>query len=175
VSKLFVGGLAFQAEDQDLFDAFSRFGRVVEAKVILDRETGRSRGFGFVTFSRPEDAESAGQAMDGADLLGRSIRVSPAENKAPPPRRPSGPPSGRDVSRPPLRPRIEDQPPVETVKRGSDGSRRRLPPPEHAFVQGSGQEESSDGGFPETTDDLRDSRARDDGGRALPARPPQRR
>jgi RNA recognition motif-containing protein len=174
VSKLFVGGLAFQAEDQDLFDTFSRFGRVVEAKVILDRETGRSRGFGFVTFGRPEDAESAGQAMDGADLLGRSIRVSPAENKSGPPARPSPSPSqgrGGDAnpSRPPPRPRIEDRPPVETVKRGADGSRRRLPPPEHAFVQG-GDEPQDD----EPPADTRRA-SRDDGGRAPPARPPHRR
>ena len=172
MSKLFVGGLAFQAEDQDLFDAFSRFGKVVEAKVILDRETGRSRGFGFVTFSRPEDAEGAGQAMDGADLLGRSIRVSPAENKGPPPRRPSAPSDrGGDASpsRPPPRPRVEDRPPVETVKRGSDGSRRRLPPPEHAFVQG-GDEPQDD----EPPVDTRRA-VRDDGGRVPPTRPPHRR
>lgn len=79
--KLFVGGLSWNTTDEGLRGAFSRFGAVIEAKVVTDRETGRSRGFGFVTFQNPADGEAARQAMDGASLDTRAIRVSPAEDK----------------------------------------------------------------------------------------------
>ena len=79
--KLFVGGLSWNTTDDGLKEAFSRFGAVVEAKVVTDRETGRSRGFGFVTYQEATDGASAQQAMDGASLDGRSIRVNPAEDK----------------------------------------------------------------------------------------------
>lgn len=62
-------------------EAFSAFGPVAEAKVITDRETGRSRGFGFVTFDEAGDAETAMQAMDGATLDGRRIRVDVAQER----------------------------------------------------------------------------------------------
>lgn len=80
-SKLFVGGLSWDTNDQGLAEAFGKFGPVIEAKVISDRDTGRSRGFGFVTFDAPADAERAMAEMDGADLDGRTIRVNPAEDK----------------------------------------------------------------------------------------------
>jgi len=80
-SKLFVGGLSWDTNDQSLAAAFEGFGTVVEAKVIADRDTGRSRGFGFVTFSAPAEAETAIAEMDGKDLDGRSIRVNHAEDK----------------------------------------------------------------------------------------------
>jgi RNA recognition motif-containing protein len=79
--KLFVGGLSWDTTDDGLREAFSPFGTVIEAKVVTDRETGRSRGFGFVGFQDPAHGESAQQAMDGATLDGRSIRVNPAEDK----------------------------------------------------------------------------------------------
>lgn len=79
--KLFVGGLSWNTTDEGLRGAFAKFGAVIEAKVVTDRETGRSRGFGFVTFQNPADGESARQAMDGAPVDGRSIRVSVAEEK----------------------------------------------------------------------------------------------
>ncbi|KAF8402149.1 hypothetical protein HHK36_013101 [Tetracentron sinense] len=63
-SKLFVGGLSYGTDDQSLKDAFSSFGDVTEARVISDRETGRSRGFGFVSFTCDESASSA-LSMDG--------------------------------------------------------------------------------------------------------------
>ncbi|HRI07685.1 MAG TPA: hypothetical protein PKW35_07705, partial [Nannocystaceae bacterium] len=69
--KLFVGGLSWGTTDESLRDAFSRFGAVTEAKVVLDRETGRSRGFGFVGFDDASQAEAAQAAMDGASLDGR--------------------------------------------------------------------------------------------------------
>lgn len=79
--KLFVGGLSWNTTDESLREAFSRFGEVVESKVVTDRETGRSRGFGFVSFRDEASGVSAQQAMDGASLDGRSIRVNPAEDK----------------------------------------------------------------------------------------------
>ncbi len=80
-NKLFVGGLAWATSDDSLRAAFESFGDVAEAKVILDRDTGRSRGFGFVTFSDSEAAQSAIAAMDGAELDGRSIRVNEAQDR----------------------------------------------------------------------------------------------
>lgn len=80
-NKLFVGGLSWDTNDSSLDAAFSRFGTVREAKVITDRETGRSRGFGFITFEAPADAEAALDVMDGSELDGRSIRVNIAEDK----------------------------------------------------------------------------------------------
>ncbi|KAI6693972.1 hypothetical protein NL676_021682 [Syzygium grande] len=73
--KLFVGGLSYGTDDHSLKDAFSSFGEVVEARVITDRDSGRSRGFGFVNFSSDESASSALSAMDGQELHGRSIRA----------------------------------------------------------------------------------------------------
>ena len=79
--KLFVGGLSWNTTDDGLRAAFSPYGQVVEAKVVTDRETGRSRGFGFIGFQNPADGIAAQQAMDGASLDGRSIRVNAAEDK----------------------------------------------------------------------------------------------
>ncbi|XP_056166109.1 glycine-rich RNA-binding protein 2, mitochondrial-like [Syzygium oleosum] len=80
-SKLFIGGLSYGTDDHSLKDAFSSFGEVVEARVITDRDSGRSRGFGFVNFSSDESASSALSAMDGQELHGRSIRVSYATER----------------------------------------------------------------------------------------------
>ncbi|KAI4317360.1 hypothetical protein L6164_025233 [Bauhinia variegata] len=85
-SKLFVGGLSYGVDDQSLRDAFSNFGDVVEARVITDRDTGRSRGFGFVNFTSNESAGSALAAMDGQEINGRSVRVSYATDRASGPR-----------------------------------------------------------------------------------------
>ena len=79
--KLFVGGLSFNTSDDGLREAFERFGEVIEAKVINDRETGRSRGFGFVTFVDEQSARSAIADLDGKDLDGRTIKVNEAEEK----------------------------------------------------------------------------------------------
>jgi RNA recognition motif-containing protein len=79
--KLFVGGLSWDTNDAGLRDAFAAFGDVVEAKVILDRDTARSRGFGFVTLSDAGSAEKAMQEMDGSTLDGRQIRVNEAQEK----------------------------------------------------------------------------------------------
>lgn len=79
--KLFVGGLSYGTDNNTLKEAFSGFGEVVEATVITDRESGRSRGFGFVSFSSSESASSALSAMDGQALQGRNIRVSYAQER----------------------------------------------------------------------------------------------
>lgn len=79
--KLFVGGLSWDTNDASLEQAFSAFGEVTEAKVITDRETGRSRGFGFVTFTDAVSGDKAIQEMDSATLDGRAIRVNEAQDK----------------------------------------------------------------------------------------------
>ncbi len=79
--KLFVGGLSWDTTDASLQSAFENFGPVAEAKVITDRDTGRSRGFGFVTYTEGSDAEAAISSLDGSDLDGRTIRVNEAQNR----------------------------------------------------------------------------------------------
>jgi RNA recognition motif-containing protein len=79
--KLFVGGLAWATTDDGLRAAFENYGPVTDAKVITDRDTGRSRGFGFVTFQDPEDGKKAMAEMDGQQLDGRQVRVNEAQDK----------------------------------------------------------------------------------------------
>jgi len=79
-NKLFVGGLSWNTDNAGLESAFASFGEIQEAKVITDRETGRSRGFGFVTFANAEDAEKA-LTLDGTVLDGRNIKVSIAQER----------------------------------------------------------------------------------------------
>ncbi len=79
--KLFVGGVSWGTTDDGLREAFERFGEVTEAKIITDRETGRSRGFGFVTYVNDEDADNAVKEMDGASLDGREIKVNEARER----------------------------------------------------------------------------------------------
>jgi RNA recognition motif-containing protein len=81
--KLFVGGLSWNTTNDGLRQAFERFGQVAEAKVITDRETGRSRGFGFVTFANPAEADAARSNLNGATLDGRTIKVDEAADKGP--------------------------------------------------------------------------------------------
>jgi len=79
--KLFVGGLSWGTNDDTLREAFSRFGSISEARVIMDRETGRSRGFGFITFDDDNDAVNAMNEMNGKEIDGRSIKVNEAQEK----------------------------------------------------------------------------------------------
>ena len=81
-SKLFVGSLSWNTTDVSLKAAFEAHGPVREARVIMDRDTGRSRGFGFVTFENEADAKTAVSKMDGASLDGRNIRVNEAEERS---------------------------------------------------------------------------------------------
>ncbi len=82
VKKLFVGGLPWATTDDDLQAEFSKAGTVVSARVIMDRDTGRSKGFGFVEMATDEEAQAAINMMNGAELGGRRIVV----NEAQPPR-----------------------------------------------------------------------------------------
>ncbi|VAI88680.1 unnamed protein product [Triticum turgidum subsp. durum] len=77
--RCFVGSLSWNTTDVDLKDAFGKFGRVTETKVVLDKFSGRSRGFGFVTFDDKKAMEEAVEAMNGIDLDGRNITVERAQ------------------------------------------------------------------------------------------------
>lgn len=77
-NKLFVGNLSFNTTENDLQDAFAAHGTVTEANLMTDRATGRPRGFGFITMSSPEEAQKAIDALNGANLDGRSITVNEA-------------------------------------------------------------------------------------------------
>lgn len=77
-TKLYVGGLPYATTDDELKDAFSAHGTVESAKVITDRETGRSKGFGFVEFTNDDEANAAIEKMNNTDMGGRKILVSVA-------------------------------------------------------------------------------------------------
>jgi RNA recognition motif-containing protein len=79
--KLFVGSLSWDTNDDALHRAFSPHGEISEAVVVSDRDTGRSRGFGFVTFADDESADKAVAALNGTELDGRTIRVDVAQAK----------------------------------------------------------------------------------------------
>jgi RNA recognition motif-containing protein len=80
-TKLFVGNLSFNTTENDLHDAFAAHGTVVEANLMMDRMSGRPRGFGFVTMSTPEEAQKAIDALNGATLDGRNLTVNIARPK----------------------------------------------------------------------------------------------
>jgi RNA recognition motif-containing protein len=83
-SKLYVGNLSFDTSSQDLETMFAEAGTVQSASVVEDRETGRSRGFGFVEMSTNEEAQTAISSFDGKDVGGRNIKVNeakPRENR----------------------------------------------------------------------------------------------
>lgn len=79
--RLFVGGLSWGTDDAALRQAFAVHGEVTDAKVISDRDTGRSRGFGFVTFGTEEAAKAAMDAMQGTEIDGRTIRIDEARER----------------------------------------------------------------------------------------------
>lgn len=79
--KLFVGGLSWGTTEAELKACFAEYGTVTEAKIIYDRETQKSRGFGFVAFENEEDAEKAQGALHDTELNGRKIRVDQADTK----------------------------------------------------------------------------------------------
>ncbi|XP_052178615.1 glycine-rich RNA-binding protein 4, mitochondrial [Diospyros lotus] len=80
-NRLFVGGLSWSVDEKTLNDAFSSYGDVTQVRIMYDKDTGRSRGFGFVYFSKDEEAKSAKEAMDGKAFLGRPLRISFALEK----------------------------------------------------------------------------------------------
>ncbi len=81
-TKLFVGNLDFTVTGDELRDTFSKVGTVVDAVVISDKMTGRSRGFGFVEMSNEDEAKAAVEKLNGSDLKGRKINVNEARPKA---------------------------------------------------------------------------------------------
>jgi RNA recognition motif-containing protein len=89
-TKLFVGNLAFKVTESDLEQLFSQYGAVTEALVMLDRETGRSRGFGFVTMESAEAAKAATEALNGSQVEGRPLTVNEARPREERPRREGG-------------------------------------------------------------------------------------
>ncbi|KAF8009507.1 hypothetical protein BT93_J0493 [Corymbia citriodora subsp. variegata] len=80
--RCFVGGLAWATDDQSLERAFSQFGDILDSKIINDRETGRSRGFGFVTFGNEKAMRDAIEGMNGQNLDGRNITVNEAQSRS---------------------------------------------------------------------------------------------
>lgn len=81
-NRLFVGGLSWDTDDRGLQEAFERFGEVTDSKVITDRESGRSRGFGFVTFSDSSAAQTAIDEMNGQPIDGRTVTVNEAQERS---------------------------------------------------------------------------------------------
>lgn len=89
-NKLYVGNLAYSMRDEDLQQAFSEFGTVTSAKVMMDRDSGRSKGFGFVEMSNDNEAQAAINGLNGRPMSGRNLVVNEARPREP---RPAG--SGR--------------------------------------------------------------------------------
>lgn len=81
--NIFVGNLNFETRDDGLRQAFSAYGTVDTAQVVMDRETGRSRGFGFVEMPNADEARKAIAALNGSDLAGRPLTVNEAKPRAP--------------------------------------------------------------------------------------------
>ena len=117
--KIFVGGLAWATTDDGLRAAFEPFGPVVEAKVIVERETGRSRGFGFVTFEEESAAAEAMNTMNGQTLEGRTIRVNSADD------------SKKKPSERPQRSYNKPRSPEVVIQRRDDNS----PQPRHHYAE----------------------------------------
>ena len=80
--KLFVGNLAYAVTEDDLREVFSQAGTCEDVSLVLDRDTGQSRGFAFVTMATAEDASRAKKQLDGADLKGRRLRVDEANDQS---------------------------------------------------------------------------------------------
>ena len=85
-NKLFVGNISYEILQDQLEEIFSEHGSVVDAVILNDRDTGRSRGFGFVTMSNDEEAQAAISALDGAELAGRKLAVNVARPREERPR-----------------------------------------------------------------------------------------
>ncbi|HZI94481.1 MAG TPA: RNA-binding protein [Patescibacteria group bacterium] len=98
--KLFIGNLPFEVKDDDLKQLFAKAGTCVSAAVVMDRETGRPRGFGFVQMSNDDEARRAIAELNGAELGGRAISVSEARERSAGPRPPSSGPRPSGFSSP---------------------------------------------------------------------------
>ena len=87
VMNIYVGNLPYSINESELAELFEGFGSVARANVIIDRETGRSKGFGFVEMDDQAEAEAAIEALNGSDMSGRPIRVNEARPRTPRPHR----------------------------------------------------------------------------------------
>ena len=85
-TKLYVGNLSFDTTENDLQDLFAKHGPVTEVNIMQDRDTGRARGFGFVTMATPEGAQAAIQALNGTECQGRALTVNEARPREERPR-----------------------------------------------------------------------------------------
>jgi RNA recognition motif-containing protein len=83
VTNIYVGNLSFSAADDDLRSAFEEFGEVTSVNIIMDRETGRSRGFAFIEMSNGDQAKEAIENLNGASICGRNVTVNEARPRAP--------------------------------------------------------------------------------------------
>ncbi|MFN3698342.1 MAG: RNA recognition motif domain-containing protein [Pseudobdellovibrio sp.] len=81
--KLYIGNISFNVDDQSLTDLFAQFGQVESARIITDRDSGRSKGFGFVEMSTDSEATTAIEKLNGYELSGRALNVSEAKPMAP--------------------------------------------------------------------------------------------
>jgi RNA recognition motif-containing protein len=88
--KLYVGNLPYQTQDQDLQDLFSQVGEVISARIVIDRASGRSKGFGFVEMTDDTAADDSISRFNGQDYQGRALKVSEAKPQEDRPRRPAG-------------------------------------------------------------------------------------
>ena len=86
--NIFVGNLSFRLDESEFRELFEGYGEVASAKIIMDRETGRSRGFGFVEMPNDTEGNAAIEGLNEAEVHGRNIRVNQAEEREPRPRRP---------------------------------------------------------------------------------------
>ena len=79
--KLYIGNLKFDMTDQELEEAFVPYGEIISAKIVIDRISNRSKGFGFVEFAKDEDADEARDALNGKELKGRTVRIDNAREQ----------------------------------------------------------------------------------------------
>ena len=82
-NKLYVGNMSFNSTEDDIRDAFAAHGTVTSVNIVMDRETGRPRGFAFVEMGSDQEAQAAMQALDGQDLGGRNLKVNVAKPREP--------------------------------------------------------------------------------------------
>ena len=85
MKNIYVGNISFRTTEQDLDAAFSAYGQVERVQIVKDRETGQSRGFGFVEMANPAEADRAIAALQGTDLMGRTLTVNEAQAREPRP------------------------------------------------------------------------------------------
>lgn len=150
--RLYVGNLPYSTTEDQLRELFSAHGRVTDVHVAMDRETGRPRGFAFVTLGTDEEAQAAVRALHDQNFGGRPLVVNEArERGAPPPERSARPRPGDGPSRPPRAPRpprmpvvpIDPPPEEETVRRRPRGHVRK-PGPERGDGAGRGRHPEED-------------------------------